>query len=198
MFITFYTPTYKRPQRLARCLESVSAQTAVEDIEHIIIADHVGVGVHGMYERLPQYVSAVHGDYVHLLADDDVLAEYDVVEQVRDFAREKNYPEMIQVRVVKGFVEFPLEPWGPPVLQRIDLGCIITRGDIWRKFAAEGAYPPKYDADFYFMKALWDAGHRWQFCDVRFLWGDVLRGVPEVFLEGSAASPIGSQAQGAA
>jgi hypothetical protein len=85
-FITFYTPTYKRPQALARCLASVASQTVVGEIEQIVIPDHVGVGIHGMYARVPQYASAVHGEYVMFLCDDDVLADATVVETVKTFA----------------------------------------------------------------------------------------------------------------
>jgi GT2 family glycosyltransferase len=112
-FITFYTPTYRRPHQLARCLESVRVQTAVEDVEQIVIPDHVGVGIGGMFARVREYVSAVHGRYVHLLADDDVLASPTVVEEVRAFAAKYRNPEVIIVATVKDGARWPL---GKPCL----------------------------------------------------------------------------------
>ena len=37
-FLSIYTPTYRRPQQLARCLASVAAQTAVDAHAQIIVA----------------------------------------------------------------------------------------------------------------------------------------------------------------
>ena len=65
-FLTFYTPTYKRPEGLAQCLASVAAQTIADEIEQVVIPDHVGIGIDGMYRRLPTYTEAVHGMSVHI------------------------------------------------------------------------------------------------------------------------------------
>ena len=80
-FISFYTPTYRRPKQLSACLASVSAQRGIEPgtIEQVVIADHVGVGIDGMYARVASYAEALHGIYVHFLSDDDVLAGPHVV-----------------------------------------------------------------------------------------------------------------------
>ena len=45
-FLSVYTPTYKRPQALARCKASVAAQTI--PTEHVIIVDEIGIGIDGM------------------------------------------------------------------------------------------------------------------------------------------------------
>jgi len=42
-FLSVYTPTYKRPQALARCKASVAAQTI--PTEHVIIVDEIGIGI---------------------------------------------------------------------------------------------------------------------------------------------------------
>jgi hypothetical protein len=178
-FLTLYTPTYRRPQGLARCLESVRAQTIADQIEHLVIPDHVGVGIAGMYQRIPNYLDAVHGQYVHVLADDDELASPDVVERVKAHAVEHNYPPVILVRVVKGPWALPQagEIW-PPVCGSIDLGCIITRVDVWKAFA--GSYGSRYEGDFDFMDAVARAGYPATFCDVLFLQGGISHGAPEV------------------
>ena len=176
-FITFYTPTFRRPKRLAACLASVGRQSAYQAIEQIVIPDHVGIGIDGMYATVPAYVGAVHGQYVHILADDDVLAASDVVQQVQEFAAAHDHPPVIQVRVVKGTWHLPFNPGSEPVCGEVDLGNFIVRADIWRAFAHR--YGRRYEGDFDFAAALWDAGHRFTFCDVLFLIGGQSRGAVE-------------------
>lgn len=177
-FLSFYTPTYKRPQALARCLASVAAQTDVALIEQIVIPDHVGIGVDGMFAAVPRYGAILSGRYVHLLADDDALASPHVVEIVRHFAEAHDNPPVILVRVVKGGVLLPSsgEPW-PPVCGQIDLGCLIVRSDIWKAHAAD--YGQRYEGDYDFAHALFEAGLPALMCDMLFLCGDVMRGAPE-------------------
>lgn len=177
-FISFYTPTFRRPQHLAACLASVGAQTVANDIEQIVIPDHVGLGIGGMFQRVQEYASAVHGRYVHILADDDLLASPSVVEKVRAFAESRNFPPVILVKVEKAGAQLPYgEPW-PPRLTAIDLGCVITRSDIWRKHAK--FYEPIYEGDFTFMKAVHESGHQAAFLDLLFLRGAVSNGRAEV------------------
>lgn len=179
-FLTFYTPTFRRPAALAACMASVAAQTAVEDIEHLIIADHVGIGIDGMYRRITDYAPAVHGRYVHILADDDVLASPTVVQQVEEFASQQNDPAIILVAVRKGGNDLPADnPW-PPREGVIDLGCVITRADVWRQHVAD--YGARYEGDFDHAHALYRAGYQARWCDLRgqpFLIGAVSRGWPE-------------------
>lgn len=177
-FLTLYTPTYRRPQGLAACLESVRRQTAVEAIEQIVIPDHVGIGIHGMYARIQDYAPAVHGQYVHVLCDDDVLASPTVVAEVQAFAEAMNHPPVILVRAQKGQATYPVgTPW-PPSCGSIDLGCVITRADVWRDHASN--YGHNYEGDYWFMKALSDFGHRAASCDLLFSVGAVSRGAAEV------------------
>lgn len=177
MFLSFYTPTYRRPQSLARCLASVAAQTIVADIEHLVIPDHIGRGIGGMYAQIPQYAEAVHGDYVHVLADDDVLAAPDVCARVRVFAEAHQYPPVLLVSVTKAGAQWPQgEPW-PPVCGQIDLGCLITRADVWKRHVTD--YGQRYEGDWDFADALYRAGHRALCCDVMFLHGAVSRGAAE-------------------
>jgi len=178
-FLTLYTPTYRRPVQLAACLASVSAQTARADVEHLIIADHVGRGIEGMYAQVPEYTEAVHGHYVHILADDDVLASTTVVEEVREFAKAHHHPALILVTATKAGQDWPAGPPWPPCQGRIDLGCTITRADIWRRYARAGAYGTRYEGDFDFLMALHNGGIVPAICPIRFLYGAVSRGRPE-------------------
>ncbi len=176
-FLTLYTPTYRRPQGLALNFASVQAQTVVGDIEQIVIPDHVGRGIGGMYGRVPQYAAAVHGRYVSFLCDDDVLATPTVVEQVRAFARAEGNPPLIIVRTMKGGSVWPSgEPW-PPRLGCIDLNCLIVRADIWRAHCH--AYGGRYEGDFDFAQALNEHGVYATFCDVLFSIGGVSHGAAE-------------------
>ena len=178
LFLTLYTPTYKRPQALARCFASVANQTLVREIEQIVIPDHVGVGIDGMYARVPQYADAVHGLYVTFLCDDDELHGPTVVERVKDFAEANNHPPLILVGTEKGGNRWPAgNPW-PPRLGYIDLNCAIVRSDIWKQYAS--AYGSRYEGDFDFLNTLHSVGVYPVWCDVLLSRGAVSRGAPEL------------------
>lgn len=178
-FLTFVTPTFRRPTALAKCHASVGSQSAICEIEQIDLVDHVGVGVDGMYARIPFYANAVHGQYVHLLADDDVLAGPHVVAQVKLRAEAEGFPPVLIVSAIKGHLTLPLDNAGPPVCGRIDLGCLIVRRDIWQAHVED--YGKRYEGDFDMAKALWDAGHQFVYArDITFLIGAVSRGAAEV------------------
>jgi hypothetical protein len=155
----------------------VAGQTAVASIEQIVIPDHVGVGIGGMFAQIQHYASAVHGRYVHVLADDDVLASPTVVAHVHAFADAHDNPPVILVGTKKGTAEWPQGERWPPRCGAIDLGCVITRHDIWRHHVVD--YQPVYEGDYWFMKAVADAGHPAIWCDLLFSIGAVSRGVPE-------------------
>lgn len=155
--ITFYTPTYRRPEALARCLASVQAQTDVAHLEHLVLPDHVGRGVEkGLFGRIPWYASACRGQYVHILGDDDALADPQVVADFRRFiAREQ--PPVIVWTIDKNGKVFPKDHSGPPVLFRVDLGSYVLRRDVWLRHAHE--YGDRYAGDFDHARALWEAGY---------------------------------------
>jgi hypothetical protein len=178
-FLSFYTPTFRRPMALAKCMQSVQAQTLVEEIEQVVIVDHVGLGVAGMYERVPSYASSMHGRYVHMLADDDVLAGPHVVAQVRERAEREGFPPVLIVSAIKGHLTLPLDNAGPPICGRIDLGCLIVRNDVWQQHVKD--YGSRYEGDFDIADALWKAGHQFVYArDIMFLIGAVSRGAAEV------------------
>lgn len=177
-FLSFFTPTYRRPMALAKCLASVGAQTLASEIEQIVVPDHVGVGiVDGLYGRIPIYADALHGQYVHILCDDDVLASPVVVQQVQDFAVAEGFPPVIVVRVRKGTMELPSAPIKPPTIGTIDLACFILRADVFRMHAND--YGKRYEGDFDHAAALDRAGWPFAFCDFLFVVGAQSRGVAE-------------------
>lgn len=177
-FLTFLTPTYRRPKGLAACLASVQAQTLVGQIQQLVIVDHVGNGIDGMFASLPAYAPAVQGQYVHLLCDDDVLAGPSVVADVRAFAGAYEYPPVILVSAQKGDSRWPAgEPW-PPKLGRIDLGCLIVRADVWKAHVQD--YGKRYEGDWDFAYALFLAGYDVaSCCEMLFVRGGVSRGAAE-------------------
>jgi len=174
-FLSFYTPTYRRPRQLAACLESVRVQTV--PCEQVVIPDHVCLGIAGMYATVARYASALHGEYVHFLADDDRLASPSVVAEVREFALAHERPAVIVVRAIKNGLSLPRVMHGPPVQSEIDLGCLITRLDVWQAHADD--YGRRYEGDFDFARALWDAGHKFVYADILFEVGPALHGAPE-------------------
>jgi hypothetical protein len=176
-FLTLYTPTYKRPQALQRCMASVESQTLINEIEHLIVPDYVGLGIGGMYQRVPSHAPAVNGRYVHFLADDDVLASPSVVEQVQQIAQDHGNPALILVRVIKGGLSLPgPEPW-PPIEGAIDLGCMIVRSDVWKAHAH--CYGNRYEGDADFAIALHKSGVREVYADLLFMVGAVMHGAAE-------------------
>ncbi len=178
-FLSLYTPTYRRPQALAKCLFSVGEQTAVEDIEQIVVPDHVRYGVaSGLFGRLPWYGPVLRGTYVNILADDDVLGSETVVAQVKAFALKHSNPPLIIVSVKKGAWELPAcDPKGPPEVGAIDMTSYIVRRDVWLTHLHE--YKVLYEGDYWFAKALYEAGVKASYCDVMWAIGGASNGRPE-------------------
>lgn len=183
-FITFYTPTFCRPEGLAACMRSVGRQTAVAHIEHLVFPDYVRHGIpDGLYGRMKWYFEACRGRYVHVLCDDDMLASDDAVAKLMAFAKKNADPPVILVRANKAGLELPFdwpspgEPWAP-VSGQIDLSCYVLRADIWRRHVDD--YGLRYEGDYDHAVALQTAGHRMECLDLVFVDGDARNGRPEV------------------
>jgi glycosyltransferase involved in cell wall biosynthesis len=158
-FLSFYTPTYRRPQQLAACIASIQNQTRANRCEQIIVPDFVGVGVGGMFAAVPRHASNLHGEYVHFLCDDDVLAGGDVVrrlEAIVDAERDGDGagPDIVIVGSQKPGGYFPHVNEGPPVLGSIDLGCIVVhRRNVWNGHCSQ--FGRRYEGDYDFVAHLW-------------------------------------------
>ncbi len=178
-FVSFYTPTFRRPAALVKCLESVGRQTAAEDVDQIVYPDHVGHGVaEGLYGRLPYVASALRGRYVNFLCDDDVLAADDVVAKVKAFAEDRNYPPVIVTKVLKGALMLPAcDPEGEPVCGSVDLTSYLVREDVFRAHVKD--YGIRYEGDYDHARALFHAGHKFAFCPVLWAIGAASNGRPE-------------------
>lgn len=158
-FLSFYTPTYRRPTQLAACLDSVRRQTHANVCEQIVIPDHVGIGVGGMYAQVARYAQALHGEYVHFLCDDDVLAHDRAVEALRLVVEAErdavgNGPDVVIVGSQKPGGMFPVANQGPPVLGGIDLGCFVIQRQLWIDTC--DLYGRRYEGDYDYIAKLWE------------------------------------------
>jgi len=177
-FLTVLTPTYRRPRGLAACLASVRAQTRVTHLEHVLMVDHVGLGVAGMFAQVPRYAPLVRGQYVAWLCDDDVFAHHRVVADLEQLVDDAGEPPLLIVETVKAGRRWPDPKTWPPLAGHIDLNSAIVRGDVWHQFAA--AYGDRYEGDFDHLAALAAAGVWPVFSDLLVSTGAVSRGQPEV------------------
>lgn len=175
-FVTLLTTAFRRPQALARNLASVCRQTAVDDLEQIVLPDHVGYGWEAMYGRVVWYRDWPRGRYVNWLNDDDALAGPKVVETAR--AQAADYPILI-ARVRKGEQIYPqCDPLGSPVMGAVDLGSYIVRLDVWQRHVTD--YGHRYEGDYDHAVALHRAGYPVRV--LPFVWaeGPASGGRPEV------------------
>lgn len=183
-FLSFYTPSYKRPKALARCQASVGSQTL--PCEHIIIPDEVGIGIPGVFAAVPTHAHKVTGDYVHFLTDDDYLVADTVAERLQTIAQANGLPDVLIVRVDKTLLlddrwvtlHLPL-CHAEPLLGRIDLACVVTRRDVWLEHVQDYSRHQRYEGDFDHVHAMWDAGRRFVYTDLLFAAGKAMHGRPE-------------------
>lgn len=177
MFLTVYTPTFRRPQMLARCHQSVLMQTDL-DLQHVVVEDTVGIGVAGVFRDIPNHHEHIKGDYVYFLSDDDVLADPDVVSDLKVFAQSHDYPDVIMARASIGPYLFPLAMcWeAEPRESGVTLANWIVRQEVWKSVP----YGVRYEGDYDHIAECWRRGFRFAWWDRRICraegWG---RGRPE-------------------
>jgi hypothetical protein len=178
-FISFYTPTYRRPSRLAKCMASVGRQTLAHEVEQLVVPDHAGYGVvGGLYGRLPWYAETLRGQYVHILCDDDELVSETVVANVKAFVERKQSPEVVIVKAIKGAFELPTCVGRQPEPSETDLSCYILRRDVWIRHYRD--YGARYEGDYDHAMVLWKTGYRHEFLDMFFVEGGTSSGRPEM------------------
>jgi len=164
-FMTFYTPTYKRPTYLAICQRSVQAQTC-RDYQHMVIVDDSGIGVDGMFHDIRRHTKAIRGKYVFILSDDDRLLGRTGLKRVKEFAEVNNYPPVIIVRNHKWGKTFPLIWEQAPEFTKIDTGNFIIRNDVFQENADR--FGECYEGDWIFIEHLWNAGYPFAWFDYVF------------------------------
>ena len=161
-FMTFYTPTYKRPLGLARCKASVAAQTD-SDYQHLVIEDTVGIGIDGVFRDVPKYHDQLQGEYVYFLCDDDVLTDPNMVRDLKRFVQDHDHPDVVMARATIGPYMFPgPECWqAAPVVGGVTLSNWIVKRAVWEA-VPYGAY---YEGDAEFIVKCWQAGYRFAWWD---------------------------------
>jgi len=156
-FLTVYTPTYKRPQLLERCKQSVANQTL--PCQHVIVPDEVGLGVGGMYRDIQNHAAEVTGDYVLVLSDDNCLHDEDVALDLSNFVEAEGWPDVV---IWRGKIEGRLYPtercWNDrrPYECHIDLSCFAVRSRHWVANADD--WPDSYEGDFHFINKQYERG----------------------------------------
>ena len=153
--LSVYTPTYRRPFLLELCKASVANQSV--RVEHVIIEDTVGLGIGGMYGAIREHVGEVHGEYVRVLSDDNILVDaYFAAELGALVWTFEVHPDVV---VWFGQIGQTLQPavWGhEPEKTKIDLSCFAVRRDVWVENADK--WGQNYCGDFDFIRHLWDEG----------------------------------------
>jgi hypothetical protein len=169
-----------RPQALARNLESVATQTAVEHIEQYVFPDHVGYGWDAMYGRVMWYAPVIRGKYVAWLNDDDMLSSRTVVESLMRVAARRQDPDIIVVKVRKGILDFPKDNYGwPPTHGNVDLGNYVIRKDVFLAHTKD--YGHRYEGDFDHAAEMYLAGRKAVLAnEILFAEGPASGGRPEV------------------
>lgn len=144
--LTILTPTYRRPIGLHMCEASVNGQHRREEIQHLVIPDHIGKGVAGMYADLPQSNALIGGEWVFVLSDDDVLVYPRIVDLICHVEKEAPGAGCIMVKM---FCNGRVLPWpscweGQPLMGGVTLSNWIV------KKAVHVAHPfgHRYEGDF--------------------------------------------------
>ena len=161
-FVSFVTRCHKRPRMLLRCLTSISRQDD-PDFENVIIVDEAGIGVvaaNALYNK-PENKSRVHGNYVHLIDDDDVICSTDFVSVVKRIAAEHN-PDVIIVRVKhpNGSVLPDAPVWmKKPIGGHIGGSSVVVRRDVWLQHIHAFGDGKIYGGDLDFVTELFNPRH---------------------------------------
>lgn len=131
-FLTIVTRAFRRPKALAYNVSTIDWQTD-QDLEHLIIVDHKGVGIYAADKSLHAHRHHVHGRFVYILDDDDYLVEPTFVEGLKKVVALHN-PQIIMVKV-----KFPNgilpDPWeDTPRLCYVGSPNFVVEGGIWKAY----------------------------------------------------------------
>lgn len=153
-FLTILTRSYKRPNSLARCVQSVARQTD-PDVEQRIIFDSIGRGVEWSYLNLRGITP--DGEYVMLLDDDNYLSDDGFIAHLKKFIEDQGRPDVVFVEMDRLGALFPDLSEG---IRRcyIDAGNVVIKRDVWLEHAPD--FKADYSADFYFILAICNCPHQ--------------------------------------
>ncbi len=161
-FLTIYTPTYKRPRSLERCRQSVAGQSD-RDYQHLVIPDEVGIGIDGVFRDVPNHHAELQGNYIYFLCDDDVLADANVIRDLRAFIAANDQPDIVMARATIGPLLYPQPAcWqAEPYEGLVTLSNWIVRKDVWKAVP----YGARYEGDADFIRECWRRGYRFAWLD---------------------------------
>lgn len=144
-FLTILTRSFRRPESLARNVQSVARQTD-PDVEQRIIFDPIGRGVEWSYLNLRSVYP--DGEYVFLLDDDDYLIDPLFVAELKQIVATHDRPDVVFVGMNVGGTVMPVWEHG---LRRgyIACSCFVVKSEVWLEHAHN--FHGDYSADFYFI-----------------------------------------------
>jgi glycosyltransferase involved in cell wall biosynthesis len=174
-FLSIYVPTYKRPRMLERCLASIFAQSD-KDFEVVLVRDEIGIGIDGMYADIPNHLNEVHGEYVFVLSDDNLITDADFVSNLKQVARSCELDVIVFKNKIVGTLP---DIWNAaPQEGHIDLSCFAVKADVWKANADK--WGKCYAGDYHFIRSLWDQGFNFCWWNVTPIMAmQISRGAPE-------------------
>ena len=153
-FLTVVTRSYKRPQALARCVQSVACQSD-PDVEHVIVHDALGRGIGWSQENLRNV--PIGGEWVYVLDDDDYLIDDRFIENLKVLVAERN-PEVVFVKMDMLWSILPPKTANGPLLGQIAVSCFVVKRAVWLEHVND--FQPIYEGDYTFIRAVWDCEKR--------------------------------------
>lgn len=162
--ITFVTRACRRPEKLARNIESIKAQTS-QNWEQLLLVDRLGrhnidpiLWANTQFQR---YANRIRGDYIYTLDDDGYLLDSHLVDRLGKHVHAKNHPTAVLVRMRMFNLDNTWRTWPDDKTWALDwergrrpekwVGTgtsIITRADVWREHISNYQHSPGGDWHF--------------------------------------------------
>ena len=167
MLLSIITRCYKRPIGLRRNRLSVRLQT-LQDYEQIFLVDKEGQGINAADARMAaEAPTLIHGDYVYILDDDDLLIDNQFIDHIHDIAQAHD-PDIIMVKSDNGYLGIlpSAATWKrEPQPGRVSVLNYVVRSEIWKRRAAAFATHPTDAGDAMFIVELFKHDYKVHWLD---------------------------------
>ena len=163
-FLTIVTRCSKgRESLLSRNKHSVHCQTD-PDLEHILIP-YAGKTLLEANSSFETITHKIQGQYVFILDDDDYISYTHFVEELKQFTRVNNNPDVIIVKMNRLGTLYPQSQFWqkPPVKCHIGSPCFIVKKMAWKAHIPHFAKPSC--GDFHFINHLYLLGYDFTWWD---------------------------------
>ena len=152
-----------RDSLLSRNKHSVLQQTD-PDLEHILIPN-AGKTLHEANASFERITHKIQGQYVFILDDDDYISYTRFVEELKQFTRVNNNPDVIIVKMNRLGTLYPQKQFWqkPPVKCHIGSPCFIVKKIPWKAHIPLFAQPSC--GDFHFINHLYLSDYRFEWWD---------------------------------